>query len=295
MTEEYIPPLGPRFSQLYVERGPVQQDSKRLRNRISAYFESEMSKYAGVVGAAIRMRIGTDHYFSGYAHEVGDYLEKCKAYDFYDAITVIHSAIRIEFERNHYTSDQVAMSAWRKFCSAAFLEENVGYQIDDECIVRPLVDDEFARTTTALLRGLQDSRLAAVRSEVDRAIDDLGGKNPDYKGAVKSTFEALEIYAKLSVRSCEVRRLNRNIVMEHIVPAIQKQSGYDGPAGESAGHMGQAIVDWLAACHIYRHGQGVNEPAPPPADLAIALISAGLAYLRWFLDNLPIAVQNNGR
>lgn len=294
MTDDYVPPLGPRFSQLYLERGAAEVDSKRLRARIAAFIESKLYQYDYAISGAIQMRIGTDIRLADNTTAIADWLKTCSPSDFRDAMTVICEAIDEQNEKNPYERDLIPAGDWRNFCRDTFIEENVSFRVDDHCVVHPFVDDEFSRSTSTLLRGLTDPRLSAVRAEVEKALDDLGGREVDFKDAVRAMFEALEIYAKLSVKTCTVKRLNRNIVMEHIVRTIQSKPGYTGPSAEAAIHMGEGLVDWLDACHIYRHGQGVNEPSPPPPDLAVALVSAGATYLRWLLDNLPLPTTNDG-
>lgn len=290
-TEAYKPPLGARFSQLYVERGAPQLDSAKLRRRIGAFFKNELNDYAGRAGQEIESRIGPDFHFTGYAYSIANLLQQCSADDFRDAITVIYDAIERAYTHERYTSHQTNMRKWREFCAAAFVEENVAYRIDGNCVVHPFVDEEFSAAVTSLLRGLQDSRLGAVRAEVMTAVDALGGRHPDHKKAVRAAFEAVEIYAKLAVTTCKVQRLNRNIVSEHLIPAIQRRPEYQGPANKAVGHLGEAVIAWMDASHVYRHGQQVTEPSPPPSDLAVALVSAGLGHLRWLLDTVPLAAS----
>jgi len=208
--------------------------------------------------------------------------------DLHDTVTVVYLCINEAFAKERYTSHQTSAKSWKAFCQAAFIEENVSYRIDDNCVVHPFVDTEFAQNIAATLKGLSDPRLLAVKVEVERSLERLGGREPDLKAAVRSIFEAVEIYAKLSVSTCNVARLNRNIVMEHIVPRVEAQVGAETPAGTASRHVAEAICAWIAACHIYRHGQGVNEPSPPPTDLAVLLVSNGASYLRWLLDNTSL-------
>jgi hypothetical protein len=199
-------------------------------------------------------------------------------------VTVVHWALLQQYKTEHYSSHQVAAVNWRTFCRDAFVEENVSFLVDDNCLVRPVVDQEFSTNIVSLIRGLDDPRLAAVRAEVERSLRALGGTEPDPKTSVRSIFEAIEIYAKLVVKTCKVQRLNRSIVVDHLLPLIKASRNYDQPSVDSAEHLANALVDWLGACHVYRHGQGVNEPAPPSPELAIALVGSGATYLRWLLD-----------
>jgi hypothetical protein len=166
-----------------------------------------------------------------------------------------------------------------------FIEENIAYRVDDEGVVRPLVDEEFNRNLASVLAGLTDPRLAAVKAEVERALADLDRSEPDPKSAIRSIFEAMEIYAKLAVTSYKVERLDRNVVMQHLLPLITGKPGMHVPAKEAAINLAESLCDWIKGAHFYRHGQGVEEPAPPPFDLAVAYVSTGSAYLRWLVTN----------
>ena len=44
------------------------------------------------------------------------------------------------------------------------------------------------------------------------------------------------------------------------------------------------LIGWVRSIHEYRHGQEVEEPAPPPLGLAVAMVSSGATYLRWLAE-----------
>lgn len=49
-------------------------------------------------------------------------------------------------------------------------------------------------------------------------------------------------------------------------------------------HLLDGFCDWLDAGHMYRHGQNVEEPAPPSLDFAVLFVSQGASYLRTLLS-----------
>lgn len=285
--EAYVPPLGDRYSQLYLKRGTTKSDSVKLRRRIGAYVKNHLHTYAHLVGNEIESGIGTDFFFDGYGRSVAEYLTSCSENDFRDAITMIYRAIGTAYKRDRYTSHEISRKNWLAFCQGVFVEENVSFRVDNNCIVRPFVDEEFAASSASLLKGLDDPRLRAVKAEVEAAIDKLGGRAPDTKAAVRSAFEANEIYLKLAITRVDVKRLNRKLVDEHIIPLV-KFSAINDPEKSSSTHYLSAFCEWIDACHIYRHGQGTNEPSPPPPDFAIALVASGLAFLRYLLERMPL-------
>jgi hypothetical protein len=43
----------------------------------------------------------------------------------------------------------------------------------------------------------------------------------------------------------------------------------------------RSLAEWVNGVHFYRHAQTGTEPVQPPLDLAIALTSQGMGFLRW--------------
>lgn len=287
MSDEYVPPNGLRFSQLYIERGEPVQDSPRLRVRIAAMFEHDFAKYFGSVHSILERRLGVDLGYVGGAHDIAKFLKAGPPRDFLDAVTLIGEAID---QAGMYSSDKRMAQVWVKLSRAAFVEENVAYRLGEDGVVHPLVDPEFRRNLATTLAGLTDPRLLAVRTEVARSVDYLEAAEPDTKGAVRSMFEALEIYAKV-LMPFPAQRLDRNVVEHHLLPMMLANPGLDAPGSAATKALTDGLLDWIKAAHIYRHGQNVTEPAPPPLDLAVVLVSTGAAYLRWLVSstaqNLP--------
>jgi hypothetical protein len=171
MKNEYDPPAGPRFSQLYIERASAGQDSRRLRVRIAALYERKFSNTA-LARNAIETRLGAEIGYVQGSHDIAKFLRDCPLRDFYDFVTVFRQALDETSRRSHYTSDYKTAVAWTDHCQTAFLEENVAYRIDQAGVVRPLVDAEFDRNLTSILAGLTDHRLSAVRAEVEAAAEE---------------------------------------------------------------------------------------------------------------------------
>jgi hypothetical protein len=44
------------------------------------------------------------------------------------------------------------------------------------------------------------------------------------------------------------------------------------------------LAKWVNSLHIYRHGQGTEEPVAPPLGFAIYVVSSGSAWLRFLLQ-----------
>lgn len=65
------------------------------------------------------------------------------------------------------------------------------------------------------------------------------------------------------------------------------------PAINVAQKQVAAFTDWVEGAHFYRHEPGSEEPAQPPLDLAILMLSQAAAYLRW-LAGIDAIAQRGG-
>ena len=52
---------------------------------------------------------------------------------------------------------------------------------------------------------------------------------------------------------------------------------------ESRGKMFDGLADWVDAIHIYRHGQGKEQPVAPSLEFTVYVLSSGAAMLRLLL------------
>lgn len=281
----YDPPAGLRFSQLYLDRGEPSSDSRRLRVRIGGFARHELNPYRDGIRAELVKRIGAEFEYFGLSTHIEAFLKQCQLRDFHDSITVIYDFFTRRFQAERSIDLRSVAAKWLQFTKAAFIEENVAYRVDDRAVVRPLIDTEFLGNVESLIRGLDDPRLSAVRAEIEKALQDIDAQEPDPKAAVRAIFEGIEIYAKLVVAQGAVQRLNREAVERHLLPLILARYQGNAPAIAAAKHMANSLLDWIAAAHVYRHGQRVPQSTPPPVDLAVAFVSSGVAFLRWLLDN----------
>lgn len=288
MSEVYEPPMGPRYSQLYIQRGVPEADSQRMRTRISSYFYEHLNVLEIDFKRPIAQRIGiTVPFTAGIGHDFAKFFRSCEIRDLLDAITVIYSTLLKHKKRTYgSTLPVVGATGWRVFVGHVFVEENVPYRLDDHCVVHPHVDREFERGRISLLRGLETDRFAAVRDEVEKAYDALEDDPPNTKNAVRGIFEALEIYVKLITDGEKVDKLDRNAIKNHVAPLVAKKLSNDSVAAEAAQGLLEALIGWIKPAHMYRHGQKVETPAPPPLELAVAFVSSGSSFLRWLLDTL---------
>lgn len=259
-------------------------DSARLRTRIGAYAKNKLSNYGAACWHALEERLAADNNGSYYHTRVAGFFNEADFRDFADGITVIFDAIGENYRKSGSSLSRTEAKKWREFCAAAFTEENSSYFVDERAVVRPIIDTEFNNVLISTVAGMEGEKYSAVRHEIENAIEAIQALKLDPKTAIRSIFEAIEIYAKLEFPR-SVRRLNKNAVLQVIKPQILA-SEIDAPGRETVSHICDALVDWIDACHIYRHGQEVEKPTPPSTKNTVAIVSAGLTHLRWMRSSL---------
>jgi len=265
---------GKRFSQVYLEKGVPVADSNRLRNRLGAFYSETLRDYDGRIVRLIHRETGAKVPFIVSSYHVRRFFEQCDVRDLLDSITLIFQLLRD-------SSEGRLAQQWHEFVARAFREENVGYRLDDEGRVHFAVDEEFERTRSALLAGL--SSQPAVQEAFQKAYSLLDVDTPDTAGAVRSVFESLEILYKHIIKAEGKERLNTGGVQKKLKPILQQVFRDNGIACQACEHMMDSLCDWIDAGHMYRHGQKVETPLPPPIELAVLFISQGAGFIRFLL------------
>lgn len=272
-------PVGQRFSHVYLGRGEPTQDSVRFRRRLSAFFylNDVLKERGGQFAAIIHREVGVDVPYVAYeGYNFRAFFDKAEIRDVLDTITLIWT----ELDSSGYID---AANEWRQFVQRSINEENLGYRLDKKSGVHYLVDEEFERNRLATVQHLANPRYGAVRVEFESAHEKLSKVPPDTKEAIRAVFEAMEILTKLMFGSRKVRRLTSAVVEKNLKPKVESAYTDDKVALKAANQFLSGLSDWINAAHEYRHGQEVEEPANPPVDLAVAMVSTGAAYLRWLV------------
>ncbi len=286
MSDEYEPPLGQRFSQIYLRETKSLADSLRARRRLYRSFREEFDENLFQMAYGIERLQGVDFSWS-ISPDFETFFIKAEIKDVLDAVTTVRRiAKELDAKDKYYRySDRLSQIAkkWQSEVNAIFVEENLMYEVDADGVVRMRVDEEFSRTSSALLEGLQLPKLRAVRAEVEKALANLTSLDQDTKGAVRAIFEAAEILVRLVDQ--RIPRLNSNALKQKILPIIEAKQT-DPVAKKSLASIGASMVEWVNSVHTYRHGHDVEEPAPPPLSLALLLVSQGMSFIRFLLDEL---------
>lgn len=259
---------GNRFSQIYLERGNPTKDSERLRVRLSGYIWNHLRSYESGLTDLLRLEVGVNVSNFG---SLSSFVHKGQMRDVLDSITFLFALARIDGE-------ELEAQDWKTFVARAFREENVGYRLDDECVVHYHVDEEFERNRVSALALLDSASLANVRAAFEDAYRHLDSSPPDTKAAVRSIFESVEVLARLIVP--EAKNLYRKLAETTLKEKCLVVSGADATEQKTLAGLFDSLGEWVDALHNYRHGQPEAEPVAPSEELAVYALSTGAAHLR---------------
>jgi hypothetical protein len=268
------PPLGQRFSHVYLDRGEPTQDSARLRRRMAALVYS--FRDLEELRSAVPRQLGVDVPRGGGWNQ---FFQECQLRDLLDLVTVAFQELvrtrSIGFEETN------AQHRWVQEVRKIFAEENVHYTIDNHGGVHFQFDEEFARNRAAAIGALQNSRYANALHAFEGAMAALAKAPPDGKGAIRGVFSAAESIFKLILPN--VPRLGA-AELDGLAPLLQKVYADDDTAKSASAKMLSAIKDWVNGAHFYRHEPGTEEVAQPPLRLAVYIVSTGASHLRWLAE-----------
>jgi hypothetical protein len=216
-----------------------------------------------------------------YAHGVAsfpDVFRKLDMRDVLDAISLVYAAIQHRDLHGVLRDPAVSARNWKEFVARAMREENIGYCVDDECVVHYHVDEEFERSRSATVAVLSLPKFANALSAHEDAYGHLDRTPPDTKAAVRSIFEAVEVIAKLILPSAQ--NLNKKMASDALKVACKAVAAQDVTEQACLDQMFLSLGEWINGVHLYRHGQGSHEPVAPSEELAIHTLSTGSAFAR---------------
>ena len=164
-------------------------------------------------------------------------------------------------------------------------QENMLFDVDDQGGFHPKLDAEFARNVESAIGALDQPGLNAVKAAYEEARKKLTAGVPDYKGAVRDLFEAMETAFTLA---CDGKQLTDANVENELRRIVQRRfADADAATQQTTGRAVGELKAWAQTAHPYRHGHPEETPFTPPDALAILQFSVGSALLRWLVDFVP--------
>jgi hypothetical protein len=228
----------------------------------------------GELPQIIQKELGVQVPFGTYGYRYEEFFLKCQIRDLLYSITIIGKILKkkISYE----------LPGWKSFVSRALHEENLSYQLDNECGIRFYVDEEFNRNILSVISSLEGARYVAVADALKHAFEKISSIPPETKNSIRSIYEAVETLFKIMFNIQGKERLSSVTIKQHLQPFIEQIYSNDAIAQTSSKHILDCFCDWLTSAHQYRHGQNVEDAIlEPPLELTILIISSGTSFLRW--------------
>jgi hypothetical protein len=265
---------GVRFSQLYMRRDGLEPDSVRMRNRLAVLFSQNNDGYE--VGRLIKGTLGLRPTTSLiHDFEWANFLAKSELRDVLDIVTLAYHHIGSKDVRLAPARQQTFLSAVARI----FAEEQVGYRVDEQGVVHYAVDQAFEHGRQSAVLALSGERFNGVRTLFEDAYKALDKIPPDGKAALRFSFFATESLFRLMFQSSH--QLSAAEVQKHLEPFLNAHYAGQKPAVHMAQKLAASFRDWIDGAHFYRHEPGAEEPAQPPIELAIYMVSEAAGHLRW--------------
>lgn len=263
--------VGRRFSHNYLGGGAPVRDSQRLRVRIASLIANEKLRWDDdeALAAYLQSELGVP-----VTIDYQKFFTKADIADVLDSITLVWRWAKAQ--------KFIVFKKWPEGAARILQEENAGYKLDGECGVLFFADQEFQALNSSVIAALSLPRYKAAREMFSAAQIAFDSHPPDGRTAIRDTFEAVEIVFKLYFPAAS--RLGSSELTQYLKPIVQNVYAGNAPALNAAGLQLKAFSEWTNAAHQYRHGQAVEEPAPPPLDFAVTMVSSGGSYLRWLVS-----------
>lgn len=256
-----------KFSQLYCDIGDVRSDSDRMRVRLLSKFELlpiEQYDVAKIIKLECGKEVECD--WNGY-YDFPEFFKEGEIRDVLDTLTFIFAILKSKGR------SQLA-EEWVGFANKVFREENVKYQMDSEGVVHLFIDESFEIMRKVALSQLDQPNLTASRQHYEMTFQYLDQLPMNTRGAVRSIFDAVESVAKEISGGAQ---LNQSLIMDKLKPLILGDCGNENLALQK---LLRSFVEWVNACHFYRHAQEQNKATPPSINTTILIITQGSGFLR---------------
>lgn len=270
------PPIGERFSLVYLRPQQLLPDTPRFRRRLIKVFEAHAGNDSADFGQHLEVALGIKVLLGGYEGLYIDWEDFLgfELRDVLDCITLLHKYLIL---RNANTG------AYIKHVRHVLAEEAMAYRLDDEGGVHPAIDTAYQIAQQTVIRSLGTQEFHAARQYIVRADDELLPKG-NTREAIRAIFDAVEnVFKQCFPKAISINKAN---IQNYLRPHID-QLYLDNVARRTANKSIESLIDWVDAAHNYRHEPGHAEPVGPPDDLAVMIVSQGLAYVRWLADIKP--------
>ncbi|MGA6113350.1 hypothetical protein [Agrobacterium radiobacter] len=269
-------PEGKRFSHVYLQRSELLPDSPRMRRRLGTLISSlGGNDFLKRLGNDIEREHGIQVVNAYFKENWPGIIGKFELRDVLDVVTTVHNNIT-ELDRQRM---QQRRTNFINGCRRIFEEEQVRYSIDDKGGVHFTVDAEFESVRTSTILAIAADRYNAVRSLYEEAFKHLDRNPPDGKSAIRYAFNSNECLFRLIFPNSH--QFSSSEVQKHLDPLVNRIYSDQKPSINLAQKLVASLKDWIDGAHFYRHEPGTEEPAQPPLELAIYMLSGAGGHIRW--------------
>jgi hypothetical protein len=277
---------GELYTELYVQPDARLPDDKRARFRIAVLFREARLHAAGPqISRAIEGRLGVQVHWGWETPKLEEFVRECSVHDLLNTITLVYRVLMQQRQAD-------TAKWWLQSVNQIFAQQHLTYEVDMHGTVHPAVDREFQRNRTSTIATLGASaRYANSLTLFERVSSELTSTPPNYKEGWRAAFASAEGLFRLMFPRAS--RLTADQVAQWLRPAVERLYSQDQTALRAALKQTDALSDWAASSHNYRHEPGSAEPAQPPGDLAILAVSQSAAFIRW-LVGIDAELQKRG-
>lgn len=282
-------PKGMRFSHLYLRQPELLPDSKRMRRRIGTLIGTLGDhRYLSRFGDYVESEHGISVVNAAHSSYWPGIVEK---FDLRDVLDLVTSAYKFLSDLD-YPREVTRRRNFIDQCRRIFHEEQVSYRVDDEGGVHFAVDAAFEETRVSTILALSSARYTSVRALYEQAFSHMDVSPPDGKAALRASFHATECIFRLMFANSH--QLSASEVQKHLEPLVNRLYEGQKPAVNLAQKLVASLKDWIDGAHFYRHEPGSEEPAQPPIELAIYMLSQAGGHIRWLakLDEMNRQPRN---
>lgn len=267
---------GQLYSEQYLTKKTPSTDSNAFRARVGYFLDTKISiRDQSEISDSLKLRTGISIDSSSlyeFSYHFEDFFKREDISILLDLITISAQVIK---RRN-----SIVFAQFKAHVDSVFLQENLQYKLDSIGGVHPLIDAEFQNNRESTLLCLNETRFQSARIAYEECFAAITDINPDYKRAIRNIFECAEIIFKDRMRSQNLSKYVVTKVFKDKVLALY----LDEMTKNVAVHQIEQFINWVEACHYYRHGQVDPAPNQPPSEIAILLISIGSSSIRWIID-----------
>lgn len=277
MTSE-TEPLGQPFTGSYRKPAEPLPDSRRARVRLGTHLRMLLTRGGSSdwfdYQEFVKRKCGID-LDAHNEYVVDQELQKLPIEDLLDVITHTY---------RYFVSRGLGGDVlWLGEVRLIFQQEHLAYRVDEKCGIHPLIDNAFESQRQSTIGVLNSFRYNATRLLLEGAIEAMEESPPNTRSAVRQIFEAAENLAKIVTKTN--KDLDERLVKSDVDAFIRSSGGAaDASQNQASSRLVTSFAHWVNAGHAYRHAKSDTELHVPELNFAIAYLSSGMAFLRWFAE-----------